>query len=192
MRLPRSAVIGALVVLLGVSISGRGSPPAPAAALPMAPAAVVGWPVSTGLLVAEVVTGGASASDEFIEITNAGPLQLDLAGHEIVYVTASGATATRKAAWTSSPVVEPGRHVLLANALGVHAAAADADYSGGLAATGGAIALRRIGGDVVDAVGWGDATSGFVEGGRRTRPAGRQLDRAATGWSGRQPHRHER
>jgi hypothetical protein len=94
MRLPRSAVLGALVVLLGISITGRGSPPDPAAALPLAPAAVVGWPVSTGLLVAEVVTGGASASDEFIEVTNAGPVQLDLADHEIVYVTASGATTS--------------------------------------------------------------------------------------------------
>ena len=36
------------------------------------PAAAVGWPVSTALLVAEVVTGGASASDEYVEIVNAG------------------------------------------------------------------------------------------------------------------------
>ena len=97
MRAPRSAVIGVLVVLLGISITGRGSPPEPAPALPMAPAAAVGWPVSTGLLVAEVVTGGASASDEYVEVTNGGPVPLDLAGHEIVYVTSSGATAAASA-----------------------------------------------------------------------------------------------
>ena len=118
MRAPRSAVIGVLVVLLGISLTGRESPPDPGAALPMAPTAVVSWPVSAGLLVAEVVTGGASASDEYVEITNAGSAPLDLAGHEIVYVTASGATTTRKAAWAEPVIVEPGRHVLIANALG--------------------------------------------------------------------------
>jgi hypothetical protein len=56
--------------------------------------------------VAEVVTGGTSASDEYIELANAGPTSLDLSGHEIVYVSASGATVTRKAAWTGL-VVEP-------------------------------------------------------------------------------------
>ena len=185
MHAPRSAVIGALVVLLGISMTGRGSPPGQAPGLPIAPAAAVGWPVSNGLLVAEVVTGGASASDEYIEVTNAGPIPLDLAGQEVVYVTASGSTITRKAAWTGSLVVEPGRHVLIANALGLHAAVADATYSGGLAATGGAVALRRIGGDVVDAVGWGDATSGFVEGGVAAAPsAGSSIERRPGGPAG--------
>ena len=185
MRAPRSAVIGVLVVLLGISITGRGSPPDPAPVLPIVPAAAVGWPVSGGLLVAEVVTGGTSASDEYIEVTNAGPAPLDLAGHEIVYVTASGATTTRKASWTGSLVVEPGRHVLIANALGLHAAVADATYSGGLAATGGAIALRQVGGDVVDAVGWGDASSAFVEGGvAPAPPAGSSIERRPGGPAG--------
>ena len=183
--LPRSAVIGVLVVLLGISLTGRESPPDPGTALPMAPTAVVGWPVSTGLLVAEVVTGGASASDEYVEITNAGSAPLDLAGYEIVYVTASGATTTRKAAWAEPMIIEPGRHVLIANALGLHAGIADATYSGGLAATGGAIALRRIGGDVVDAVGWGDATSGFVEGSAAVAPpAGSSVERRPGGLAG--------
>jgi outer membrane biosynthesis protein TonB len=185
MRAPRSAVIGVLVVLLGISLTGRESPPDLGTALPMVPTAVVGWPVSTGLLVAEVVTGGVSASDEYVEITNAGSAPLDLAGYEIVYVTASGATTTRKAAWTEPVIVEPGRHVLIGNALGLHAAVADATYSGGLAATGGAIALRRIGGDVVDAVGWGDATSGFVEGSAAVAPpAGSSVERRPGGLAG--------
>jgi len=47
------------------------------------------------LLVSEVVTGGASASDELIELHNptASPLPLD--GLEVIYVTASGATVSR-------------------------------------------------------------------------------------------------
>ena len=56
--------------------------PAPAAGIDAAPLAVVGWPPSTGLLVSEVVTGGTSASDEFVEIYNASDGAIDLAGLE--------------------------------------------------------------------------------------------------------------
>jgi lamin tail-like protein len=125
--------------------------------------AAVGWPVSS-LLVSEVQTGGVSASDEFIELTNAGPATIDLAGLEVIYVTASGSTVTRKATWIDTRPIEPGRHFLLANVAGAFASIADATYSGGIASTGGAIALRPVGGSVVDAVGWGDATNAFVEG----------------------------
>jgi hypothetical protein len=77
-------------------------------------------------------------------------------------------------------IVPPGRHVLLANALGVHASIADATYSGGLAATGGSIVLRPIGGTPLDAVGWGDAVNGFVEGSAAPAPpAGRSIERVA-------------
>ncbi|HKG57948.1 MAG TPA: lamin tail domain-containing protein, partial [Candidatus Limnocylindrales bacterium] len=127
------------------------------------PAAAVAWPTST-LVVSEVVTGGASASDEFVEIANTGPAVVDLANVEIAYVTSSGSTVTRKASWTSTTPLDPGRHLLIANSLGAYAATADATYSGGLAATGGAIVLRPIGGTPLDAVAWGDAVNAFVEG----------------------------
>ena len=129
--------------------------------------ASVAWPASTGLVVAEVVTGGASASDEFVEIANAGAVTLDLGGLEIVYASASGATVTRKAVFASPLLLEPNRHFLLANSAGIYADEADATYSGGLAAEGGAVALRQVGGAVVDSVGWGSAVGSFVE----TRPA---------------------
>ncbi len=96
MRAPRSAVAGSLAVLLAILSASAGSPGRPPAAGPLAPAAAVSWPPSSGLLVAEVVTGGSSASDEYVEITNAGPEPLDLAGLEMAYVTASGATVTRR------------------------------------------------------------------------------------------------
>ncbi len=64
------------------------------------PAAAVAWHPSTGLLLAEVVTGGTSAFDEYVEITNAGALPVDLAGMERVYVTSLGSSVTRKVAWT--------------------------------------------------------------------------------------------
>ena len=52
-------------------------------------AATVGWPPST-LVVSEVQTGGASASDEFVELANQGGAPTDLLGLEVVYATSSG------------------------------------------------------------------------------------------------------
>jgi hypothetical protein len=139
------------------------------------------WPTST-LLVSEVVTGGASASDEFAELANAGNVPVDVSGYELVYATSSGGTVARKAAWTTPTVIGPGRHLLVANVAGVFATIADATYSGGFAATGGTVALRPIGGAVVDAVGWGDASNGFVEGLAAPSPAsGSSIERLPGG-----------
>jgi hypothetical protein len=162
----RLAPLAALFIVLslgGVAFAaGSASAPAPLAA--------VTWPVST-LLVSEMQTGGASASDEFAEITNVGPAPVDLAGLELVYATSTGSTVTRKASWTTSLILGIGRHLLVANTAGIYAPLADATYSGGFAATGGAIVLRAIGGAPVDAVGWGDATNAFVEGSTMAAPA---------------------
>ena len=179
-RVRLAAYAAFLVVLLLGAASG---PPARRAVL--GAAAAVTWPPSTGFIVAEVVTGGASASDEFFELANAGSTSLDLAGLEVAYVTSSGATVTRKASWTAATVVAPGQHVLIANSAGIHGAAADATYSGGIAATGGALVLRPTGGTAIDAVGWGDAVNAFVEGGASTAPAaGTSIERRPGGTGG--------
>ena len=138
------------------------------------PAVAVSWPISNGLLLAEVVTGGTSASDEFVEIANAGGVPLDLGGLELVYASATGGTTTRKALWPSGTLLAPGRHLLIANSAGSFAPTADATYSGGLAGTGGSLFIRPVGGATIDAVGWGDATNGFVEGTATAAPAARQ------------------
>src|SRR5512144_2033233 len=155
----RRAAVTALIVVAMIAAAGGSDGPGGTASL----AATVGWPTST-LVVSEVQTGGSSASDEFMEIANQGSAPTDLLGLEIVYATSSGSTVTRKATWASSLVLAPGQRLLLANASGSYASLADATYSGGTAATGGAVALRIVGGSVLDAVGWGDATNGFVEG----------------------------
>src|SRR3954451_7318265 len=137
-RLVRALLVISLIVLTASAASGRSwTQPA---AFDAQPLAVVGWPPSTGLLVSEVVTGGTSASDEFIEIYNASGGTLDLAGLELVYATSTGTTVTRKQTWTSLPVPSH-RHVLLANSSGRWAPGADGIYSGGLAATGGSAVL---------------------------------------------------
>lgn len=181
----RLAAHGALLLLLLLAATASAVTGGALVGAGAAPAAAVGWPPSSALLVAEVVTGGASASDEFVEITNAGPVAVDLAGLEVVYVTATGGTVTRKASWTASLLLEPGRHLLLANTSGAWASVADATYSGGFAATGGAIVLRPIGGAPIDAVGWGDATNAFVEGSvAPAPPPGSSLERRPGGLAG--------
>jgi hypothetical protein len=139
------------------------------------------------LVVSEVMTGAASASDEFIELYNPSDAALPLEGLEVVYVTATGGTITRKAAWSAgASAVLPGAHLLIANSAGIFAGLADVAYTNGLASTGGSVALRIVGAATsVDAVGWGNATSTWLE----TRPAsapaaGSSLERLPGGSSG--------
>jgi outer membrane biosynthesis protein TonB len=178
----RPAVYAALLfVLLAVASAAAELPRTPTAV----PMAAVAWPPSGGLVVAEVVTGGSSASDEYVELANAGVVPVDLAGLEVAYATSTGTTVTKKAGWTTSLVLAPGQHLLIANSSGAYAAIADAVYSGGLAATGGAVVLRATGGGVIDAVGWGDATNTFVEGAAAAAPAaGQSIERRPGGPDG--------
>jgi hypothetical protein len=132
------------------------------------------------LLLSELVTGGSSASDEFVEIYNPGPAALPLEGLELVYVTASGATVTRKASWAAgAPEIPAHRHLLIANSAGIYAAIADAVYATGLAATGGSLALRIQGAaTAIDVVGWGTAASTWLEGSPApVAPAGASIER---------------
>src|SRR3954454_11706035 len=175
-RARRAGSTALIVVILAAVAAGWGG----AGVL----AGPVSWPPST-LVVSEVQTGGASASDEFVEIANQASAAVDLLGLEIVYATSSGSTVTRKATWSTSLVLDAGKRLLVANSSGVFGAAADATYSGGFAATGGAIALRIVGGSVIDAVGWGDATNGFVEGtAAAAPPAGSSAERSPGGGAG--------
>src|SRR4051794_11455667 len=171
-----------VVVLVALALGSSPAQGRPAATeIDAAALAVVSWPPSTGFLVSEVVTGGASASDEFVEIYNASASSLDLNGLELVYVTSTGTTVTRKQSWTAL-VVPAHRHLLIANSSGKYATGADGLYSGGISATGGSIALRVIGGTVIDSLSWGDAASSFVEGSAGTAPAaGASLERKPGG-----------
>ena len=109
-----------LLTLLGLVTAARPWAVGEAALLAETDSASVAWPVSTGLLVGEIVTGGASASDEFVELYNAAAVAQPLAGLELVYASASGATVTRKAAWSDGSVPAHG-HLLLANSAGIWA-----------------------------------------------------------------------
>ena len=147
---------------------------------------------SSTLVVSEVQTGGTSASDEFVELANQGAAPVDLGGLELVYVTSTGGTITRKATWTSPTLLEPGRRVLAANSTGIYAGIADASYSGGLAATGGAMVLRVVGGTPIDAVGVGRRGEHVRRGDGGCRAVCGFQPRTATRRRRRKRHRHER
>jgi hypothetical protein len=139
------------------------------------------------LLVSEVMTGGASASDELIELYNPSSSALPLEGLEVIYVTATGGTITRKASWAAGAVSLPaGAHLLVANAAGALAGIADLTYTNGLAATGGSVAIRIIGAaTAIDAVGWGTAASPWMEGAATAAPAaGASIERLPGGAAG--------
>ncbi|MFN2484706.1 MAG: lamin tail domain-containing protein [Candidatus Limnocylindria bacterium] len=137
------------------------------------------------LVISELVTGGATASDEFIEIYNPLAVDAPLAGLELIYVTASGTTVTRRAAW-SEGAIAPHAHVLVANDAGIYRTVADSVYTSGTSASGGSVALRAIGSSTaIDAVGWGNATSTWVEGDPATAaPPGSSLERLPGGTLG--------
>ena len=142
-------------------------------------------PVVEHLVISELATGGASASDEFIELYNPTEEALSLVGLEVIYVSASGATLSRRAGWQTGSVL-PRSHLLIANESGIYAGIADVRYSVGLSATGGSVALRREDADVpIDALGWGTASSAWLEGGPAQAPAaGETLERLPGGDAG--------
>ena len=184
-RARRAATAAVILVLSVAAMALAAAPPPVVPGLMGKVVPSVAWPPSGGLLISEVVTGGASASDEFIELTNAGSSTLDLSGFEVAYASSAGASATRRAGWSVPTPLGPGRHVLVANSAGIYAPGADATYTAGISATGGAVVVRPAGGDPIDAVGWGDATNSFVEGAAvDAPPAGSSIERRPGGSAG--------
>jgi len=139
------------------------------------------------LLVSEVMTGGASASDELIELYNPSTVALPLEGLEVIYVTSTGGTVTRKASWAAgAPSLPAGAHLLIANGAGAFAGIADVTYTNGLAAPGGSVAIRILGAaTAIDAVGWGTAASTWMERAAIQAPAaGHSIERLPGGSGG--------
>jgi hypothetical protein len=189
-RRPRrrlAAVLAVLVLLASVLSTAAASVDAWAAAGEGIGADPLAAADEAHLVVSEVQTGGAGASDEFIEIYNPSPFALPLEGLEVVYVSATGLSVTRKAAWEAGhPPLNPGAHLLMANEAGIFASLADVPYANGLAASGGSVAIRITGASTaVDAVGWGSAASTWLEGTPvEAAPAGSSLERLPGGASG--------
>ena len=119
----------------------------------------------------EVQTGtAASASDEFVELVNAGSSAADIGGWKLVYRSATGTSDVTLATVPAGTMLAAGGFYLFGGSAYAEPPAADLPFATGLAAAGGAVGLRDAAGTVVDSVGWGSATNALVEGSAAAAP----------------------
>ena len=119
----------------------------------------------------EFMTGSTgAASNEFVELVNAGTTAADVGGFKVAYRSSAGTSDTTLATIPSGTRIPAGGFYLLAGSgyLGSHAA--DQSFSASLASTGGGVAVRDSTGAILDSVGYGDTTNAFVEGHPATAP----------------------
>ena len=111
------------------------------------------------LMLTEILTGAASASDEYVQIEATGEGVIPLSDVELIYRSASGLTTRRLVSFAALPPLAAGGRLLLANATGSAAGQALLTWSDGIASSGGALLLRKISApsEIIDAVAWGNA-----------------------------------
>lgn len=112
----------------------------------------------------EFATGtSASATDEFVEIVNAGSSSIDIGGYKLAYRSGAGTSDVTLATIPDGTTLAAGAFYLLAGSGYAGAKPADQSFSQGLSASAGGIGLRDATGKLVDSVGYGTATNTFVE-----------------------------
>lgn len=129
-------------------------------ALLAAPAPVRG--VTSGrapLMFTAILTGAASASDEYVQIEATGEGDTPVSDVELIYRSASGLTTRRLVSLATLPALAVGERLLLANVAGSASGQARLTWSDGIASSGGALLLRKISApsEIIDAVAWGSA-----------------------------------
>jgi Lamin Tail Domain/Collagen triple helix repeat (20 copies) len=126
---------------------------------------------SAQIRVNELMTGSTgAASNEFVELFNAGSSAADVGGFKVAYRSSAGTSDISLATIPAGTSIPAGGFYLLAGSgyLGSHTA--DQSFSTSLASTGGGIAVRDSGGAILDSVGYGDTTNAFVEAHPTTAP----------------------
>jgi Lamin Tail Domain/Collagen triple helix repeat (20 copies) len=124
-----------------------------------------GGGTSGDIRVNEFMTGSTgAASNEFVELVNAGTAAVNVGGYKVAYRSAAGTSDTTLATIPDGTTIPAGGFYLLAGSgyLGSHAP--DQTFSASLATTGGGLAVRDAAGAILDSVGYGEATNAFVEG----------------------------
>jgi len=131
----------------------------------------------------ELVTGtSSSASDELVELFNAGTAATDVGGWKLVYRSAAGTSDVVLATIPEGTSIPAGGFYLFGGSAYSGAVPADQPFSVSLAATGGGVGLRDPAAALVDSVGWGTATNALVEGtAGAAPPAGSSLRRLPDG-----------
>ena len=121
------------------------------------------------VVINEIQTGGTTASDEFVELYNANNCAIDLTGYTLMYEAATGTTPSTLVTLAATIPA----HGFLVYAGSGFTGTANGTWSGGLASTGGAVALQT-GTTIVHSVGWGTAANSFVEVAPATAPLASQ------------------
>jgi hypothetical protein len=119
----------------------------------------------------EFMTGSTgAASNEFVELVNAGSSAADVGGFKVAYRSATGTSDITLATIPAGTSIPAGGFYLLGGGgyLGSHAP--DQSFSTSLAATGGGLAVRDSSGVILDSAGYGDSTNAFVEAHATTAP----------------------
>jgi hypothetical protein len=112
----------------------------------------------------EFSTGtAASATDEFVEIVNAGSSSTDIGGYKLAYRSGAGTSDVTLATLPAGTTLAPGAFYLFGGSGYAGATPANQSFSQALAASAGGIGLRNATGTLVDSVGYGTATNAFVE-----------------------------
>jgi hypothetical protein len=112
----------------------------------------------------EFSTGtSASATDEFVEIVNAGSSSAGIGGYKLVYRSGAGTSDLTLATITGGTTLAPGAFYLFGGSGYAGTKLANQSFSQALAASAGGIGLRDATRKLVDSVGYGTATNAFVE-----------------------------
>src|SRR5262249_22031572 len=114
------------------------------------------------------ITG--AATNEFVELVNAGSTTVDVAGFKVVYRSATGSSDTTLATIPAGKQLAPGAFYLVGGSGYAGGPAADQSFGISLAATGGSVAVRDADGTLVDAVAYGSASNGLRGGPPPTPP----------------------
>jgi hypothetical protein len=125
-------------------------------------------PTDSAVRVNELATGtSASATDEFVELVNAGAIPADLSGYKLVYRSGAGTSDVSLATIPDGTTLAPGAFYLFGGSGYAGAKTPNQSFSAGIASAAGGVGLRSAAGTLVDSVGYGTATNTLVE----TRPA---------------------
>jgi Lamin Tail Domain len=126
--------------------------------------------------------------DEFVEIVNTGTAAADLSGWKLVYRSGAGTSDVSLGTLADGTTLAAGGFFLFGGSAYSAAHPADRSFSAGLASSAGGVAIKDANGNVVDSVGWGDATNAFVEG---TAAAAPTIAPAPGQSDGRHPDGHD-
>jgi hypothetical protein len=114
--------------------------------------------------IAVALRRSSGSIEDFVEFYNPGPGQFNLKGYRLVKRTKTGTSDTSLKSWTTDAIISEGGVYRWANSS--YLGSADTRTSGSIA-DDNAVALRKgveDTGEIIDAVGWGGATNGLIEG----------------------------